>query len=220
MTTKRRTNIKDKLKEEGVETEQYITSLYEPLPQVLSQTLEKEQSFLQIPLSQAKFLEFLVKVTKSKTVLEIGTFRGFSTSFLATNAKKVTTIERDERRYEEIEALFKALKLQKKITLKKGFAKAELLKLKKEKKKFDFFFIDADKTDTFEYLTFCFDFLSSKFGVFVVDNTLWAGEVAKDNPASNQAKLMKTFNQKVFQKFGEKAFIFPLWDGITVVVKG
>lgn len=216
-----RKGIEDKLDPKELQLERYFEFLYkDSFTKPLKATFTKEQSFLQVPLSEAKFLEMLVRVKNPKNILEIGTFRGFSTVFLAKHCKgKVTTIERDKNRYEDIEALFKKTKVDKQITLMKDFAKPALESLFLKNKRFDLFFIDAAKKETLEYFKFCFDKLANKGAVVVVDNTLWAGEVAKDEPTSNSAKAMKSFNEFVFKKCKKDAYILPGWDGVTIIIK-
>lgn len=209
-----------KLGTHGEELEKYFKSFYTgTYPKPLDATQSKSQSFLQVPLGEAKFLEMLVRVLKPKKILEIGTFRGFSTVFLAAAGSKIWTIERDQNRYKDIEMLFKKSGVSKQINLVKGYALPTLKDFAKKKMKFDFFFIDASKQETKEYFKICYNKLATKGALIVVDNTLWAGEVAEKEPTSSAAKYMKEFNEFVFKKHKKDSYILPGWDGVTIVIR-
>ena len=212
-----------KLGEKGEELEKYFHSLYKgAYPKAVESTLIESQSFLQVPLGEAKFLEMLVRLLRPRKVLEIGTFRGFSSVFMAKalpKQSKIWTIERDEKRYEEIENLYKKTQVRPQINLLKGFALPLLKDLVKKKMKFDFFFIDASKQETKEYFEICYKKLSNKGAAIVIDNTLWAREVTDKNPKSNAAKHMKEFNEFVFKKYKKDSYILPGWDGVTIVLR-
>ena len=217
---KLRQSTEDKLGSEGIALEEYFKSLYAgSYPKVLEETFSLDQSFLQVPLSEAKFLELLIRIKQPKKILEVGAFRGFSTVFLSyLKTAQVTTIEKDERRFEEIESILKKTGVAKRVNLLKGDAKSVLIDLKKAKQTFDFIFIDANKKEVTLFFDLCFKLLK-KQGVVIIDNTLWAGEVTKEDPESNSAKSMKVFNDYVFKQFPKDAYILPGWDGVTVVVK-
>lgn len=186
------------------------------------ETKPKEDSFLEISVSEGKLLEFLVRLKNPKKILEIGTFRGFSAYFLSRfideKSANLWSIERDERRFVEIETLWKKLKIDHKTKLLNGEAISVLKDLQKMGKKFDLFFIDATKKDTKEYFNLCYK-LANKEALIIVDNTLWGGEVAKEGIQNIAAEYMKDFNEYIFKKYKNNSYILPAWDGLTIVIK-
>lgn len=100
-----------------------------------------------------RLLERLIILTKSKSILEIGTGEGYSTLFLAKAAKqtkgRVITIEQDKSSAEKALRNLKKAKLSKFVEIKTGDALEILNKLHK---KFDFVFIDGKKRDYLNYL--------------------------------------------------------------------
>ncbi len=220
--TKVKRNETNKFSKEKQVLEEYLSVLYnKSFDQRVLETKPKEDSFLEVSVSQGKFLELLVRLKNPKQVLEVGAFRGFSGYFLSRYLKDDAhffSIERDERRFEEIESLWKKMKLKHKTTLLKGDALTLLKKLKKEKKTFDLFFIDARKRDTKDYFSLCYS-LASSGAVIVVDNTLWGGEVAGEEVTNNAVLAMKEFNAFVMKKYKNNSYIIPAWDGMTVVIK-
>ncbi len=215
-------NEANKFSKEKKVLEEYLSVLYnKSFDQSVLETKPKEDSFLEVSVSEGKFLELLVRLKNPKQILEVGTFRGFSGYFLARflqGRAKLFSIERDERRFEEIETLWKKLRIQDKANLLKGDAITILKELKVERKTFDFFFIDARKRDTKTYFNLCYS-LASKGAVIVVDNTLWGGEVAGEEVTNNAVLAMKEFNAFVMKKYKYDAYILPAWDGMTVVIK-
>jgi predicted O-methyltransferase YrrM len=183
-----------------------------------------DRSYLHIPYSQGRFLETYARAIKAKNILEIGTFKGFSTAFLARGLAvggAVITIDEDKRYVAEAEAFWKHIGVVKKINFKLGLAEKilkEMTSIKKSLEHFDLVFIDADKENYKKYTEYSFKLLR-KGGTIIIDNTLWRGLVADKHTADNGAKHLKAFNVWVAQKFGKQASIIPAWDGLTIVVK-
>lgn len=181
---------------------------------------EKEHHFLQIPLSEAKFLSLFIKATKAKRVLEIGTFRGWSAAWIAKGLPengKLLTIDHDERIEVEAKELWQELRVTEKIDFKLEDAKVVLNDLKNKGEKFDLIFIDAHKAEYKDYLDLSFSLLNEG-GVLLADNTLWAGQAAEDTDEP-RANYMKDFNDHVFKTFGASACLIPAWDGVVMIVK-
>ncbi len=219
----KRRKIGSKLGDQGEKLEAYFKTLYDgSYPKAADSTISKEQSYLQVPLGQAKFLEMLVRIQKPKKILEIGTFRGYSAVFMASampKTGKMWTIERDASRYDEIKDLWKRAGVSKKIELIEGQALTILKNLVKKKARFDFLFIDASKEEAIEHFKICHSKLSNRNSVILIDNTLWSGEVADKEPLSNAARHMKSLNQYIFKKHKDSSYILPGWDGMTIVLK-
>jgi len=204
----------------------YIERLHESVESpadldILNETWSREHSFLQIPLSEAKFLSLFVRATKARRVLEIGTFRGWSAGFLARTLPPdglLVTVDHDLRIKDENNELWRKLGVESKIDFRRSRA-IEMLQCATESGEvFDLIFIDAEKSEYKEYLRIAYPLLT-RGGTILVDNVLWAGLVAKDKPANNGARYMKNFNEYVFKNFGASACLIPAWDGVVMVVK-
>ncbi|MEN9649249.1 MAG: hypothetical protein RL094_216 [Candidatus Parcubacteria bacterium] len=198
------------LKSESKEHKEYLNEL-----------LALEHSNMQVPLSEARFLESLVKIMNATYVLEIGTFRGFSTTYLARalpSHGKVISCEKDERSISFIKEQWAKLNVDHKIDLRSGMALDTLKSLEKDGPVFDIAFIDGDKGNHEVYLEHCMR-LIRKGGVVLVDNVLWAGIVAEEEPGDNIGRNLQKFNEDVFEKYGASACLIPAWDGVTMIVK-
>lgn len=222
MVKKVRKTEKDKLSSFGIRAERYIESLYDDneAKKIILDSYKEIQSFLQIPFSEGKFLEFLVSFLKPKKILEIGTFRGLSAYFLANCLPKDTkciSVDIDFRA-ETAKKLWKELGVIKKIDFVCEEGLVFLEKAIKNKEKFDFIFIDANKNNIKDYTNLCLKILNEN-GLLVIDNSLWNLEVTKENPGSNGSMNMKNFNEYIFKKYPKKVCMIPGWDGVILLRK-
>jgi predicted O-methyltransferase YrrM len=174
-----------------------------------------DRSYLHIPYSQGRFLETYAKAMGAKRILEIGTFKGFSTAFLA-RVGKVVTIDEDVRYVDEAKDFWKKMGVLKKIDFRLGLAEKILKEIKGEK--FDLVFIDADKENYRKYVEISMKLLR-KGGSILIDNTLWRGTVADSETPDNGAKHLRAFNEWASSRFGKDFSLVPAWDGLTVIVK-
>lgn len=136
--------------------------------------------YYNIPAETGKFFYILVKITKPKNILEVGTSNGYSTMWLAEamkeNKGKVTTIEISDFKVKMAIEHFKRTKLNKIIKIIQGDALKEIPKLKR---KFDFMFIDAIKEDYLKYLKLAEKKLK-KGCIIVADNAIMFKDYMQD----------------------------------------
>ena len=203
----------------------YIFSHTERLHPIQKKILKYNESLghikrLQISILQANFLQFLIKVNKFKSCLEIGTFTGYSSLSMAlslpTNGK-IYAIDKDIKTNKIALSFFKQANVHNKISIETNNAIYSLKNLHKNKKKFDLILIDADKESYIEYFNYSIELLS-KNGLILIDNTLWKGEVVNLNVNDKLTLKIKKFNDYVQKKKINK-YILPLGDGFTVCWK-
>lgn len=197
-----------------------LKSESEDTKEVLTETLTLAHSEMQIPLSQARFLESIIQMTGAKKVLEIGTFWGFSSAFIARALPIdgiLYTCERDERVWPIAENYWKKLGVVEKIVQKKGQGIDICQELISSNEIFDLIFVDADKGNYKQYLEYVMKLIKPK-GVILLDNILWAGLVADEDPGDNVGRNLKVFNEYLFETYGTCASIIPAWDGLAVIV--
>ena len=133
---------------------------------------------------QGRVLSFLSKLIQPKSILEIGTFTGYSTLCLAEglseNGHIVTIDHNDELSYFHNKYLIQS-NWSNQITIKIGEAKKIIPDLNDS---FDLIFIDADKESYPEYYNLLLPKLSSK-GLMLVDNVLWYEKVLSEPDPSD-----------------------------------
>ena len=176
---------------------------------------------MQIAISQCHFLHLIIKTSKIKKVLEIGTFTGLSTlSMLLAlpNDGKLIALDKNKKTSEIAQNFFKKAKQNKKVKFIIKKAIDGLQELLKKRQKFDLIFIDADKKNYKNYYDQSLN-LIHKNGLIIIDNVLWHGEVADKE---NQKKItinIREFNSYVNKDKRTENLIMPLGDGLTVCRK-
>ncbi|MGL5123406.1 MAG: O-methyltransferase [Fusobacteriaceae bacterium] len=167
----------------------------------------------------AKYLEFLIRSSGFKSILEIGTAIGYSGIVMleAMNEKKgkLVTIEIDEIRYEEAKKNFKESGY-KNIMTYLGDANEVLPILVEQKESFDFIFIDASKGQYQNFFEESYKMLN-KDGIIFIDNIMFRGYLYKEYP-----KRFKTIVKKLdkFINFLYENYDFvllPFGDGVGLV---
>jgi predicted O-methyltransferase YrrM len=204
----------------------YIKDLSKKLHPVQSEIISYNESLgdikrMQIAISQCYFLELITKISKSKKVLEIGTFTGLSTLSIALGLPEDgTIIALDKNSETNIKAkeFFKKADQDKKIKTIVNPALDTLNELKKENLIFDIIFIDADKENYKYYYNKSFDLLK-RGGLMIIDNVLWHGEVADEKNNEKFTNIIRDFNTFVKNDERTEQIILPLGDGFTICNK-
>ena len=176
---------------------------------------------MQISVSQCHFLHLIIKTSKAKKILEIGTFTGLSgltMSLALPNNGKLVTLDKNEERNKIACNFFKKAKQEDKIETLIGPALENLNKLRKSGEKFDLIFIDADKENYKNYYDQSLD-LIEKNDLIIIDNVLWHGEVVDDKKQDNLTIIIREFNSYVNNDKRTENLIIPVGDGLTVCRK-
>ena len=171
---------------------------------------------MQVTTSQCHFLHLIIKTSKIKNVLEIGTFTGLSALSIALalpDEGKLIALDKDEETNKIAVNFFKKAKQDNKIQTIVKPALDSLEELKNQK--FDMVFIDADKMNYKEYYERSLN-LMDKGGLIIVDNVLWHGEVADEDNLDKFTVNIRDFNTYVSNDKRVEQIIVPLGDGMTV----
>ena len=176
---------------------------------------------MQIAISQCHFLHLIIKTSKIKKILEIGTFTGLSTlsmSLALPSDGKLVALDKDEETNKIAVNFFKKAKHENKIQTIVRPALESLMDLRKHRQKFDLVFIDADKENYKNYYDQSLDLIDTN-GLIIIDNVLWHGEVVDEK---NQDKLtinIREFNSYINNDARTENLIIPVGDGLTVCRK-
>ena len=144
---------------------------------------------IDVTLLQGKFLELLIRATRAKRILEIGTLGGYSTLWMARAVGengKVITLELEKRHAEIAQRNLENAGVAGWVELRVGLAAKSLAGLvAEETAPFDFIFIDADKAGYPDYIQWSLK-LSQPGTLIVADNVVRDGKVVDpDNPDPN-----------------------------------
>ena len=176
---------------------------------------------MQISESQCHFLHLLIKTCNIKKILEIGTFTGLSTvSMLQALPDDGELIALDKNKKTSDVALnyIKKANQENKIKLIVKPALESIKILKKEGKKFDLIFIDADKENYKNYYDHSID-LIKKNGLIIIDNVLWYGDVVKKNKNDKITTFIRDFNSYIKKDKKTEKVMMPIGDGLTICRK-
>ena len=176
---------------------------------------------MQISVSQCHFLHLLIKISKIKKILEIGTFTGLSAlsmSLALSEDGKLISLDKNGDTNKIAINFFKKAKQENKIQTIIKPALESLKELNNQNKKFDLVFIDADKENYKNYYNESIN-LIQKNGLIVVDNVLWHGEVVDKNNMKKLTVKIKEFNSYVNSDTRTENIIIPIGDGLCVCRK-
>lgn len=168
---------------------------------------------------QGKFLSMICKMLKAKTVLEIGTYTGYSAISMSKSMghdSVVHTIDINDE-LESFTSKFINLSGQEhKILLHIGNALNIIPSLKE---KFDLVFIDADKREYIEYYEAALPLLNDG-GVIIADDVLWDGKVIQQvDKNDKQTQGIIAFNNHVKNDPRVENIILPIRHGLNMIMK-
>jgi caffeoyl-CoA O-methyltransferase len=141
---------------------------------------------MQVDVIEGRFLKMLVRLTGARTILEIGTFTGYSGLMMAEGLPddgRLITCEVDPKAEAIARRYFSESPHGSKITLRMGPA---LETIKTLSGPLDLIFIDADKANYANYYETSLPLLKSG-GLIVADNVLWSGKVLDPQEADDHA---------------------------------
>jgi len=205
------------------EQEKYLHKfLMEKDPLILEmEAYAKENNVPILSKDSAAFLEMQIRMTNPKRVLELGTAIAYSSIRIARNLRKkaiVYTIEKSKENLKTAKKNIVKSGLEDKINIIEGNA---LHILPKINKKFDFIFLDADKSDykkLFDYSMI----LLKRGGIIFIDNLLWKGYTASTKvPADykSSTRIIRDFNEIFTSRANLITSILPIGDGIGLGIK-
>ena len=168
---------------------------------------------------QGRVLAMFCHMIQPKTVLEIGTFTGYSAISMAEGMPDngvLHTIDYDDELESFLNDVFAKSEQGHKIKLHIGDALTEIAKMNDI---FDLVFIDADKE---EYLAYYEAVLPKvrQGGYMLVDNTLWDGKVLKPvDPKDKETIAIMKFNEFIAKDTRIEKVLLPVRDGLTLIRK-
>ncbi|MDG1973649.1 MAG: O-methyltransferase [Flavobacteriaceae bacterium] len=164
---------------------------------------------------QGRLLSLLSKIIGPKSVLEIGTYTGYSALCIAEGLHKDGTIDTIDIN-EELQ------NIQKKYFDKSGYGHKifchvgnALEIIPKIDNFFDLVFLDADKENYPAYFEMVIDKIVPG-GILISDNVLWSGKVIDKNSSDIATKKLLEFNNMINNDKRLETIIIPVRDGLSV----
>ncbi len=203
------------------ELDDYVVAHSQEEPQLLQAlTRETYQKILQPRMLsghyQGRVLSMISKLINPKSILEIGTYTGYSALCLCEGLQKegeLITIDINE----ELEWLqskyFQQSEFKDQIVQKIGDATQIIPSLDQT---FDLVFIDADKPNYPLY----FEQIIQKMnrgGIILSDNVLWSGKVIETlDPRDESTKALLHYNKLINKDPRVETVLLPIRDGLTI----
>ncbi len=165
---------------------------------------------------QGRVLSMISKLIQPKSILEIGTYTGYSALCLAEGLSKdgvLYTIDKNEELAELQSKYFEKSAYNKQI---KQYIGNAIDIIPTVSTKFDLVFIDADKANYLNYFDLIIDKMNSG-GVILSDNVLWSGKVVEEvNPKDIDTKVILEYNRKLNEDNRLETVLLPIRDGLTI----
>lgn len=209
-----------------IELERYILDHISPEDPVLTE-LDRQTHLRAIQprmLSghwQGRMLEMVTAMLRPKTVLELGTFTGYSAIAMAKGLELpdavLHTVELNDELYDFAAEYIEKAGLRDRIVQHTGPALEVVPRLGLV---FDLVFIDADKREYPAYYRMLMDGgLVHSGSIILADNVLWSGKVTQAEIAHNDRQTLGVleFNRIVREDSRVEKVIVPLRDGMTVI---
>jgi caffeoyl-CoA O-methyltransferase len=202
--------------------EQYAANHSTPISSVLQQlaqytTATHPKAHMLSGSVQGQFLSLLSKLLQPTTILEVGTFTGFSALCLAQGLQANGSLHTIELRQEDATTAQKYFDVaaNKNIYLHIGNAIDIIPTLTQT---WDMVFLDADKVNYINYYELILPQLKSG-GCILADNVLFHGEVLNENITGKNAKAIHAFNQHVMADARVQCTLLTIRDGLMLIRK-
>ncbi|HAM81521.1 O-methyltransferase [Ornithinibacillus bavariensis] len=186
--------------------------------------LEEKAKLDRIPIMDPigiNFLMQLIRLNKPQRILEIGTAIGYSALRMneACPEATITTIERDDVRYQEAIQNITKLGKQDSIHVLYGDALDKLVELADAKQTFECIFIDAAKGQYKNFFELAVPLLA-KNGFIITDNVLFRGYVmdpAFEHPRyTKMVEKIRVYNEWLANHPMFITTILPIGDGVAI----
>ncbi len=207
------------------ELQEYLRSISVRESSVLRQLREETASLsnsrMQISPEQGQFMSLLVKLMHAERAIELGTFTGYSSIWVAQSLPeqgRLIACDVSEEWTTIARKYWKIAGVSEKIDLRLGPAADSLKRIGSENIEFDFAFIDADKENYGTYFNLLLP-LVRKGGLIAIDNVLWSGRVADPSEREKETEAIRAFNEFLRQNHAVEISMVPIGDGLTLAMK-
>ncbi len=200
-------------------------SLREPpvLRRLREETAALSNKQLQIPPEHGQFMALLIQLTGARRTLEVGVFTGYSSLAVALALPpdgRIVACDVSEEFTAMARRYWREAGVDHMIDLRIRPAMETLTELmvQGQRGRFDFAFIDADKTNYEGYYECALELLRPG-GLIMVDNVLWSGRVLDPSDQTPDTVALRAFNKKLLGDSRVTLSVIPLGDGVTLALK-
>lgn len=187
------------------------------------ETATLPQAGMQTGADQVQFLQLLVRLVGARRCIEVGVFTGYSALGVALALPEdgqIVACDVNEQYTNIARRYWERAGVAQKIDLYIAPATKTLDELiaAGEEGRFDFAYIDADKSGYDAYYERCLALLRPN-GLITIDNVLWSGEVVQESTQDPDTVALRALNEKIGRDERVDASLLPIGDGLMVVRK-
>jgi len=200
-------------------------TLREPdlLRRLREETAPDPHSNFQISAEQGQFMALLMHLIGARRTIEIGVYTGYSALAVALalpDDGQIVACDIDEETTSVARRYWREAGVDRKIDLRIGPALATLDNLiaSGHGNRFDFVFIDADKTNYANYYERALVLLRPG-GLIGVDNVLWYGRVIDATFDDPDTRAIRAFNERLKNDQRVWMSMLAVRDGLTLACK-
>jgi caffeoyl-CoA O-methyltransferase len=197
--------------------EDHSTSPADLFERLAAETREKTTApQMMVGQLEGMLLAELVRLSRARRVLELGTFTGYSSISMALALPaggRVITCDVNEQTTAMAQRYAEEAGVADRIDFRLGPALETIAGLDGP---FDIVFIDADKPNYVNYYEATLPLLADD-GVMIVDNTLWSGRVADPNENDESTEAIRALNDRVREDARVENVLLTVRDGMNVI---
>jgi caffeoyl-CoA O-methyltransferase len=168
---------------------------------------------------QGRVLSMISHMVRPESILEIGTYTGYSAICLAEGLSEnglLHTIDINDELEEMVNSYFEKSGFRKKI---KNYYGDAIKLIPGIPGPFDIVFIDADKINYSNYFQLVFDNVRPG-GYIIADNVLWNGKILDDaSRADKDTRALQQFNDMIQDDGRIENLLLPVRDGLMIMRK-
>ncbi len=168
---------------------------------------------------QASFMQILLRLSRAREVVEIGTLAGYSAIWMARALPpggRVRTIELSKKHADFAEQWIARSDVAERIAVLRGAAKDVLHNIGPDSA--DVVFLDADKASYPLYLEESLRIVR-KGGLVLADNAFAFGSLFDEDETDSDVAAVRAFNDLMSREKALQSVIVPIGDGLWVGVK-
>jgi predicted O-methyltransferase YrrM len=193
------------------------------LAELRAETAKLSQAGMQIGPDQGQFMALIARLIGARRCVEVGVFTGYSSLAVALalpDDGRIVACDVSEEWTSIARRFWEKAGVANKIELRLGRATATLDKLLADggEGRYDFAFIDADKTSYRDYFERCLRLVRAN-GLIAIDNTLWSGDVADPSNTKPDTVALRELNEALHRDERVDISLLPLGDGVTLARK-
>ncbi len=195
----------------------------DPLPRLRQETARLPNARMQISPEQGQLMRLLVELIGARRAIEVGVFTGYSslcTAMAMPEDGRIVACDVSDEYTQVARRFWREAGLDHKIDLRLAPAVDTLdaMIAAGESGRFDFAFIDADKSNYDAYYERCLALLRTG-GLIAIDNMLWSGRVADAGDRDVDTLAIRALNAKIAGDDRVSMNLVPIGDGLMLARK-